>query len=378
MARYSSHNKKRDLLIVFFCIVAIILINMATPVHGNEEMMVSEEEAPPQTCDTADGSGTCENNMSNDEGNTDDDDDDFDISSFLPLGEPTEFAQSTKDDIRLAVRRWEPPEGIEVKAAIVVHHGGVGWHSGYFDVLGQGLKDRGIVTVAYDMIGSGYSDSLPVGRQYFESMDVVADDLTKMIQETKEKYGNKPVFGFGESFGGMIVLHHALKDPVADGYILSGPVIRLKKEMLPPPFVIAILRFVSRFFPLLSLPVVDVASTFDDAFGDKRWAVGSRTDPFIQEAFTVPPRLRSVISVIDASNVIWSSKERMDFPFVIFIGENDTRVEGAESQAVYDTAKSQDKTLKVIPGGYHQLYQDQPEVTQSVINGVAEWVLARC
>lgn len=51
----------------------------------------------------------------------------------------------------------------------------------------------------------------------------------------------------GESFGGMIAIHSMLREQqnnaVADGYIMTGPVIILRQEMLPPKIIVAIAKF---------------------------------------------------------------------------------------------------------------------------------------
>lgn len=295
---------------------------------------------------------------------------------FAPLGEPSEYMESSQAGIRLAVRRWEPMNADAIKSVLVVHHGGVGWHSGFFDVLGKALVEKGIATIAYDQVGSGYSDSMNGFRQYFDSMDTLDADLSKVVAATKTKY-NKPVFCLGESFGGMVLLYHMLREPNASGYILTGPVIRIRKEMLPPKIVQRIIKFLAMFFPHLKMPGTDFMTTFDEAFGDPRWAAAGRADPFIQEAASTPPRLGMAASVISASDTIWENKQEVHVPFAIFMGEKDVRVYIPDSEALYEEAKSTDKTLKIVEGGHHQLFQDAPQVTQSVVDGVGDWILAR-
>lgn len=291
---------------------------------------------------------------------------------FGPLGPPTEYLESSKG-IRLAVRRWLPDD--TVKSVVVVQHGGAGWHSGYFDVLGQDLKAHGIAVIAYDQVGCGYSDSMEPSRFYFDSMETINDDLKKVIHEAR-KYGTK-VFVLGESFGGMMVLHHILRGATADGYVLCGPVVRIADGILPPYPVQVILKFLSRYFPLLKLPVVDVSSSFDEAFGDKRWAAAGKADPIVQESLSTSPRLGMLGAVIGTQDEIGSSAEQVNVPFVIYLGEKDVRINVPAVHKLYEKATSKDKTLHIVEGGYHQLFQDRPEVTAKVVQGIREWVLAR-
>ena len=79
--------------------------------------------------------------------------------------------------------------------------------------------------------------------------------LLHSVQDTRTEFPEKSVFVLGESFGGMVAFHGILREQakkaVADIYILIGPVITLCDDMLPPKFVIRIVKFLSRFFPNL-------------------------------------------------------------------------------------------------------------------------------
>ena len=103
--------------------------------------------------------------------------------------------------------------------------------------------------IAYDPVGSGYSEGIGGRRHYFDSLDRVAEDPTKFVKDTRETYPGKQVFVLGESFGGMVAVHSLLREEqttkgvVADGDILAGPLITLRPEMLPPKLVITIVTF---------------------------------------------------------------------------------------------------------------------------------------
>lgn len=98
------------------------------------------------TCNSGANDGTC---------NSHGDAVEYDEIVFAPLLEkPAEFVASSRPEIRLAVRRWIPEED-DVKALLIVHHGGCGWHSGWYDELGTNWKADGIGVIADDPVGSG-------------------------------------------------------------------------------------------------------------------------------------------------------------------------------------------------------------------------------
>ena len=136
--------------------------------------------------------------------------------------------------VQLAVRRWIPSDP---KALVIFHHGGVGFHSGYSEIMGTFLRDSGIGVIAYDNMGQGYSTGVDGLRDYFPNITVLCDDFTQMISNARKEYPSIKVFGVGESFGGMVLATQILQEQrkqeggvLADGYIFSGPVIKVLRK----------------------------------------------------------------------------------------------------------------------------------------------------
>lgn len=125
------------------------------------------------------------------------------------------------------------------------------------------------------------------------------------------------------------------------------------------------------------MPGTDFFSTFDLAFGDKGWAQTGRNDLIIQEAATIAPKLGMITSVLKNMNAMYDSLEEVNVPFKIFMGENEGRVDVDAVKQLARVAKSTDKEIEIVEGGYHQLFQDVPVVTQKVCQRVQQWVLAR-
>ncbi|KAL3800647.1 hypothetical protein HJC23_006109 [Cyclotella cryptica] len=302
--------------------------------------------------------------------------------AYTVLGRPEEFTTSSTG-VKLAVRRWIPEE---IKSVVVFHHGAAGWHTGCSEIMGNALRNAGIAVIAYDTVGSGYSDALQGGmRNYFDSIDTLTADFTKILRDVRSEYPEKKVFALGESFGCMVLLTQILQEQengkedgsLADGYIFSGPVVKVLPEMLPPKPVIKVLNFVSRFFPLLKMPGTDFFSTFDLAFGDKGWAQAGRNDPMIQEAATIPPRLGMAASILTNMDKMYDSLGDIRVPFKIFLGENESRVDVSAVKHLARVAKSTDKEIEIVEGGFHQLFQDRANVTAFVCDCIAAWISAR-
>ena len=342
------------------------------------------DTSTPRQCSSEESQdGTCSNNQAT---MTDQSPDEV---VFAPLGKPSDSTTSSIG-VKLAVRRYIPSS--DPKAVVIFQHGGAGWHSGYTKILGDYLQSNDIAMIAYDQMGSGHSVGYPYKsqhlRQYFPSMDNVANDFTKVLLETRKEFPNQKVFAMGESFGCMILLHQIMMEQeeangndnnqrLADGYLFTGPVVKVLPEMLPPSFVFSILKFLSKYFPMVALPGTDFFSTFDLAFGDPRWAKAGRADPFIQEAAVTPPKLGMAASLLTTMMNINDSLDAINVPFEIFMGEHEARVDTDAVKKLAEVAGSKDKGITIVPGAYHQLFQDKPEVTRGVCDGVKKWIMDR-
>lgn len=153
------------------------------------------------------------------------------------LGKPEEYVDGTLPGVKLAVRRWIPMNQ-ETKAVILFLHGGAGFHSGYSDIMGSFQQEAGIAVVAFDSMGCGYSTGVEDLRNYFPTMSALTDEYSTMLRRVKEQYPGKKVFAMGESFGGMVLVNQILEEQhkgedgmLADGYIFSGPVIKVLREL---------------------------------------------------------------------------------------------------------------------------------------------------
>ena len=264
------------------------------------------------------------------------------------------------------MRRWIPASTTtndSIKSLVIFHHGGAGFHSGYCDTLGTFLKDHGVAMIAYDQVGSGYSDRIDDVPAYFDSMDTLIGDIGKVTMDVRSEYPDAKIFAMGESFGCMCLLYQVLMEQkkkrgqhddgatLADGYILTGPLVKVLPEMLPPRFIIIILKFLSRYFPMLATPGTDIFSTFDEAFGDPRWAAAGRSDPFVIEANDHPPKLGMVTSVLSSMEYVNDHLEDVDLPFKIFMGEKEMRVDVDAVKRLAKVAKSKDKDIEIVKGG---------------------------
>lgn len=156
---------------------------------------------------------------------------------------------SATQPLQLYARHWPVGEGAARAVVALVH--GQGEHSGRYAHLATWLNDRQIAVLAYDQQGFGKSDG---PRGHAPSAEAYFNDVAILLEQTRQRYPGVPVFLYGHSMGGNVVLNYALRrQPVGlAGLIATGPWIRLAFE--PPAIKVWAGRLLRGLLPKLSLP----------------------------------------------------------------------------------------------------------------------------
>ncbi|MCA9174557.1 MAG: lysophospholipase [Planctomycetales bacterium] len=138
-----------------------------------------------------------------------------------------EFELRTDDGCRLACRQWAPRKdsGEPVKhlgAVLIVH--GLGEHSGRYAHVASRLTQAGHFVVSYDQRGHGNTGG---ARGHARDYAVLLGDIAIVMAETRRRATDLPMFLYGHSLGGNLVLNFALRRrPGVDGVIASSPLLR--------------------------------------------------------------------------------------------------------------------------------------------------------
>ena len=156
------------------------------------------------------------------------------------------FEWKSEDGIMLAGFREDPV--CEAKAVVCLVHG-LGEHAGrYQDVMGV-LLGAGIAVFALDLRGHGLSEGR---RGHTAPRDRVLADLDRLIRQAREAWPALPVWLYGHSLGGNIVLSHRLfgKEPVS-GVVATSPWLILANPL--PPAQVAFMRILGKIAPAFTI-----------------------------------------------------------------------------------------------------------------------------
>ena len=257
-------------------------------------------------------------------------------------------------------RSWLPEE--PAGAAILLVHG-LGEHSGRYEHLARHCTARGFAVHAIDHYGHGKSDGHP---GYVERFSVYLDGAAALLDEVQAAHGDAPVFLLGHSMGGLIAATLLLERQDAfRACVLSGPAFRSDQE--PPGFVMAFVRLLAAIVPTVPILGLDPAGVSRDPEVVRDYVA----DPLVHHG-KLTARLIAQMSL--AMRHALAQANRIRLPLLVLHGDADVLTSPAGSQALYEAVGSDDKTLKLYPGLYHEIF-NEPE-KDAVLADMTTWLEA--
>jgi acylglycerol lipase len=253
---------------------------------------------------------------------------------------------------------WRP-EGAARGIVVLIH--GFNSHSGYMAWPAEQFAMNGLAAYALDHRGRGRSEG---ERIYVEQFSDWLGDVDKLVDIARSENPGVPVYVLGHSVGGVIASSYVFEhQPEIAGLICESFAL----DVGLPHLVQLALEGASRLVPHLPVYALknEIFSRNPDVVADMN------SDPLIANE-KQPADTAS--EVLKAARL----KENMpQFNVSVFIvhGTDDkaTRPEG--SQYFYDHVGSEDKTLKLYDGHYHDLLNDIDK--EIVMADILAWVNER-
>jgi alpha-beta hydrolase superfamily lysophospholipase len=271
----------------------------------------------------------------------------------------TEERIPNKDGLNILVRSWRPERPPRAVVAIVP---GFNSHSGYYFWTAEQLVANGFAVYSVDLRGRGESD----GERFFvQSFDEYLSDVDLMVNLARSREPGLPVFMLGHSAGGVIASVYTLEHQKD----LAGLVCESFAFRVPAPdFVLAVLKGISHLAPHAHVFKLNN----QDFSRDPEVVKFMNEDPLI--ANETQPTL-TVAEMVRADERLEREFPLFTLPLFIMHGTLDNATRPSGSQLFYDTASSQDKTLKLYEGYFHDLLNDVDK--EYVMADINSWLDAR-
>ncbi|MCA6074140.1 alpha/beta hydrolase [Fulvivirga sedimenti] len=244
---------------------------------------------------------------------------------------------------------------------IVVFVHGMGEHIGRYTGLFDHLSSHGFHCLGTDHPGHGHS---PGKRGHVKDYNIFMDELQGVIGYAQSHYPGLPLFLYGHSLGGNIVLNYLLRRPVTEirAAIVSSPWLKLDTKVPP------VKKFLSSVLARIS-PGLTVSNELDPR--------GISTIPEEVERYSKDPLVHDQISVglfnsvTQAADYVLENGSKLKTPILLMHGTADPITSHLGS---IQLEKSNEMLidLKLFPGNHHEIHHDRSR--DSLIHAVDTWL----
>lgn len=262
----------------------------------------------------------------------------------------------SQDGLDLYERGWEP-EG-RLRGRVVLLHG-YGEHCSRYVELAGVFNANGFAVHTYDQRGFGRS---PGRRGAVRNFELLLQDVDTFLDHVGPRLAGAPWFMMGHSMGGLVLASYAeTRNVDARGLVFSSPFLALNAS----PFLIKVAGIVGMLAPWMPIAWVDHAARSRDP---------KAVEAAIEDPLIFPGPVRAFTGV-EFKRVVLRARanfHRIASPVYIMHGTGDRIVPNEGSRLLYAQCASQDKTLRIYEGAYHEMWNDIEKI--AVMAGICDWL----
>jgi alpha-beta hydrolase superfamily lysophospholipase len=271
-----------------------------------------------------------------------------------------ESGWENKEGIKFHVRGWEPGE--KPKAVVALVHGH-GEHVGRYVHVAEAFTEAGYVLTGFDLRGHGKSGG---ARGHTPSYEALMDDIADFLAQVIKRYPKLPLFVYGHSLGGNLVLNFILRrKPKVAGVIVTAPWLKLAFD--PPAFQVSLARVMNKIAPgYTQNSKLDTTALSHDAQIVKAYD----NDPLVHDKFSA----RLYLGMYESG--LWALEHAAEFPVPLLLmhgtGDRLTSVQASQEFAGH---AGQKVTWRAWEGWYHEIH-NEPQKAE-VMKVMTVWMNAR-
>lgn len=252
--------------------------------------------------------------------------------------------------------------GDNMRAAVIMVHGHGEHIQRYSHWMGKFIE-KGIGFVGVDLPGHGRSDGRRGNLSSYSLTDEMIDFL---LAEHKKTFSSVPVFIYGHSLGGGIVLQYLLqKNPEINGAVVTSPTLRLAFEPAKSKLMLA--RILKNLVPSLTQSTGLNAAHLSH---DKNVVDAYIADPLVHDKMSVG----LFQFMISSGEYSLSHAADLKVPLLLIHGSDDhiTSPQGSRDFA----SKTKMAELKIWDEGYHELHNEifKDEVFSYIVNWIEKHI----
>jgi alpha-beta hydrolase superfamily lysophospholipase len=268
----------------------------------------------------------------------------------------TTFSWTTQDNLQIYAVDWPVAQP---KAVIAIIHG-LGEHIHRYEHVAAFFNAHHLAVTGYDRRGHGRSEGK---RGHTKSYEAFLDEISELHSETEARYPGLPIFLYGHSMGGNLLLSYVLqRHPNIQGAIVSAPHIQLAFQ----PSVVMVglgklMRNINPGFTQANGLAVDQLSR------DPKVVQAYQADPLVHDRLTAITGM----AMLESGDRLHQYEGSTQVPLLLMHGGEDGITSPAATQAFTQRIKG-DISCKIWDGLYHEIH-NEPEQEQ-VLDHAYAWI----
>ena len=264
----------------------------------------------------------------------------------------------SRDGIDIFGQSWEPGKR-ELKAVVCLVHG-LGEHTSRYPNVAEAFSKQGYALFGADTRGHGRSGG---ARGHIPSIESVMQDIDLLFEQAKSRYPGLPLFLYGHSLGGILVLHYGLKrKPDIQGVIATSSGLRTALENQPAKILAA--KVLGAIIPKVSLSSgLDVNAISHDKSVIEKY----KNDPLVHNKISLG------FGKIMLETTQWTLKHSAEFPLPLLMLHGKADAIAFPSGSIEFAAPLKEKCkLVLFDGGFHELHNEP--IKSEVFKTMTDWM----
>jgi len=268
------------------------------------------------------------------------------------------FEWQTDDGATIYASKWlveEKPEAI----IVMVH--GLGEHIGRYKHVANFFNKHQIAFYGFDHRGHGKSSGK---RGHIPGNNFVISDINKIIDIAKNENPDTPIFLYGHSMGGSMVLFYSLKShPDVNGVICTSPGLGAGEPIPPPKLFLA--KILKTLAPSMTL---DNGLDVNNLSHNPQVIKDYKEDPLVHPMISA----RLAMDIFSNGDYVIENAAKWSIPLLLMVGTEDHIVSQEKIHLFVDKAPKNLLTFKEFSGLYHEIHNEYEN--EQVFNFIMEWI----
>ncbi len=270
------------------------------------------------------------------------------------------FNWTTDDGLSIYAKDWK----VAAPTAVIGLVHGMGEHINRYNHLAAFFNKKNFAVVGFDQRGHGQSEGQ---RGHAPNLQILLDSISELLVEIEIRYPDLPVFLYGHSMGGGIVLNYVLRrHPTIQGAVVTSPWIDL--AFSPSSGRVMLGKLMRILYPKYS-----ESSNLETQYlaHDLQVVKDYVADPLVHDQITAA----MAMGMIDGGKWLLNYHNTVKIPLLIMHAGDDQITSPRASEQLAKQLNG-DVTFKKWAGLYHEIHNEaqQEEIFRFTYNWMSDRV----